>query len=374
MGLGVVLLEADGLLVLGDGLVQPALLLEGDAEVQVCARALRAQGDGRRVKADRLVPSGRLRVREGLGQVLVDPEIRRVPLPRLFQQHHRWLGSSLAPRHERQGSKGGRRLAQDIRRSSQVNQRLPISPPQRVAHPVTPLVRVGQPRDPQQVLPARIGLPPDFLAHQGPVVQRDRQLGSDGGSADALARLLGRPAFHVQACPPESLPIQAVRQLKVEVPVLHGRHLKADLFQLGDQLQVIHPRLHTPAQCLVRFAAGHQPGRSPCGGEGLRQPPLLLPGRRLVQRLRDNLLRRPAPRGPVAGHPADGAGQHRHGEQQHHRRRPHQRPVAPRPLPRPLQPRSAAAPGSARPPGSAAGRRPAPAPWRSGPPGSSPSP
>ncbi len=55
MGLGVIRFEADGFLELADGLVDPALLEEGDAEVVVGVGVIRFEADGFLILADRLV-------------------------------------------------------------------------------------------------------------------------------------------------------------------------------------------------------------------------------------------------------------------------------------------------------------------------------
>ena len=48
MGFGVVLLEADGLAILGDGIVQLALILQGDAEVVVGFGEVRLEAEASR--------------------------------------------------------------------------------------------------------------------------------------------------------------------------------------------------------------------------------------------------------------------------------------------------------------------------------------
>ena len=55
VGLGVILLESDGLAVLGDGLVQLALILQGDAEVVVGFGVILLESDGLAVLGDGLV-------------------------------------------------------------------------------------------------------------------------------------------------------------------------------------------------------------------------------------------------------------------------------------------------------------------------------
>ncbi len=231
-----------------------------------------------------------------------------------------------------------------------------------LAHPVPPLVGIGDPGRRQQLLPGRIALRP-APRHTRPSRPRPPPAPRRCLSHGCRPRLPRSQARHVNAIVLKRPRVFPIRVRHAPVVAVHDG-AKANLLHPDSHFQVALHAPHFLPQRVGGGAGGYGSLRPPGRAQGLRPSSLLLQVSRLasaapastpttVRCCADQI---PAPPVNKAATRATAAAAHTNGL------------VPPAPLAKSLNRAWAAWPGSAGRPESAAGRRPSPGPCRSAPP------
>src|SRR5262249_40250975 len=137
----------EGFPVLDLGLSELPEVPEGQAKVHVGPGVVRPRGEGGAAIGDCLIWPGRLREGQALRQAMVDPEVARVT--RLYLAEHGRRRVVLTQRFEPAGEQQDRRgrLAKKLLHERDLTERFGVAAPQSLAEAVPPRVGVCQPGD-----------------------------------------------------------------------------------------------------------------------------------------------------------------------------------------------------------------------------------